>query len=40
VVTVTPEFADVARIAKEEALPVREALDRARAEGRRLLASD
>ena len=37
VVTVTPEFADVARIAKEKALPVREVLDQARAEGRRLL---
>ena len=38
VVTVTPEFADVARIAREKALPVREVLDQARAEGRRLLA--
>lgn len=37
VVTVTPEFADVARIAREKSLPVREVLDRARAEGRRLL---
>ena len=37
VVTVTPEFADVARIAREKALPVREVLDQARAEGRRLL---
>src|SRR5215831_18674852 len=37
VVTVTPEFADVARIAKEKSLPVREVLDQARAEGRRLL---
>jgi uncharacterized protein (TIGR00299 family) protein len=37
VVTVTPEFAEVARIAKEKALPVREVLDQARAEGRRLL---
>src|SRR6267143_1122859 len=36
VVTVTPEFADVARIAREKALPVREVLDQARAEGRRL----
>src|SRR3989449_621548 len=39
VVTVTPEFADVARIAKEKALPVREVLDQARAEGRRLLSA-
>jgi uncharacterized protein (TIGR00299 family) protein len=37
VVTVTPEFADVARIAREKALPVREVLDAARADGRRLL---
>jgi uncharacterized protein (TIGR00299 family) protein len=37
VVTVTPEFADVVRIAKAKALPAREVLDRARAEGRRLL---
>jgi uncharacterized protein (TIGR00299 family) protein len=37
VVTVTPEFADVARIAREKALPVREVLDQARADGRRLL---
>src|SRR5919204_530794 len=37
VVTVTPEFADVARIAREKSLPVREVLDQARAEGRRLL---
>jgi hypothetical protein len=36
VVTVTPEFADVARIARDKALPVREVLDQARAEGRRL----
>ncbi|HEV8472316.1 MAG TPA: nickel pincer cofactor biosynthesis protein LarC [Methylomirabilota bacterium] len=40
VVTVTPEFADVARIAREKSLPVREVLDQARAEGRRLLLSD
>src|SRR5438876_803708 len=39
VVTVTPEFADVARIAREKALPVREVLDQARAEGRRLLSA-
>src|SRR5262244_3552892 len=39
VVTVTPEFADVARIAREKSLPVREVLDQARAEGRRLLSA-
>jgi pyridinium-3,5-bisthiocarboxylic acid mononucleotide nickel chelatase len=38
IVTVTPEFADVARIAREKSLPVREVLDQARADGRRLLA--
>jgi pyridinium-3,5-bisthiocarboxylic acid mononucleotide nickel chelatase len=37
VVTVTPEFAVVARIARDKALPVRDVLDQARAEGRRLL---
>jgi pyridinium-3,5-bisthiocarboxylic acid mononucleotide nickel chelatase len=37
IVTVTPEFADVARIAREKSLAVREVLDQARAEGRRLL---
>jgi len=37
VVTVTPEFADVARVAREKSLPVREVLDQARADGRRLL---
>jgi pyridinium-3,5-bisthiocarboxylic acid mononucleotide nickel chelatase len=37
VVTVTPEFADVARIAREKGLPVREVLDQARADGRRSL---
>ena len=37
VVTLTPEFADVARIAREKSLPVREVLDQARADGRRLL---
>jgi pyridinium-3,5-bisthiocarboxylic acid mononucleotide nickel chelatase len=37
VVTVTPEFADVARIAREKSLPVREVLEQARAEARRLL---
>ena len=36
VVTVTPEFADIARIAREKSLPVREVLDQARADGRRL----
>jgi len=35
-VTVTPEFADVARIAREKSLPAREVLDQARADGRRL----
>jgi uncharacterized protein (TIGR00299 family) protein len=37
VVTVTPEFAEVRRIAKEKGLPAREVLDQARADGRRLL---
>src|SRR5437773_27048 len=37
VVTVTPEFAEVLRLAREKALPVREVLDQARADGRRLL---
>ena len=37
VVTATPEFADVVRIAQEKARPVREVLDRARADARRLL---
>ena len=37
VMTVTPEFAEVARIAREKALPVREVLDQARAEARRQL---
>jgi uncharacterized protein (DUF111 family) len=35
VVTVTPEFAEVARIAREKSLPVREVLDQARADARR-----
>jgi uncharacterized protein (TIGR00299 family) protein len=35
VVTVTPEFADVARIAREKSLAVREVLDQARADARR-----
>ena len=38
-VTVTPEFDDVRRVAGTAGLPVREALERARAEGRRLLGS-
>jgi hypothetical protein len=33
VVTVTPEFADVVRVAREKGLPIREVLDRVRAEG-------
>jgi uncharacterized protein (TIGR00299 family) protein len=37
VVTVTPEFSDVTRLAREKGLAVRDVLDRARAEGRRLL---
>jgi pyridinium-3,5-bisthiocarboxylic acid mononucleotide nickel chelatase len=37
VVTVTPEFEEVRRIARDKGLPVREVLDCARAEGRRLL---
>ncbi len=37
VVTVTPEFADVVRIAREKSLPVREVLDQARAAARRHL---
>jgi uncharacterized protein (DUF111 family) len=36
-VTVTPEFDEVKRLAREHGLPVREALEQARAEGRRLL---
>ncbi|HMH49069.1 MAG TPA: nickel pincer cofactor biosynthesis protein LarC [Candidatus Acidoferrum sp.] len=40
VVTVTPEFADVARIAREKSLPVREVLDQARAEARREVLGD
>lgn len=35
VVTVTPEFAEVARLAHEQSLPVREVLDQARADARR-----
>ena len=37
IVTITPEFADVARIAREKSLPAREVLEQARADGRRLL---
>ena len=37
VVTATPEFDEVRRIAKEKGLPAREVLDQARADGRRLL---
>jgi uncharacterized protein (TIGR00299 family) protein len=37
-VTVTPEFEDVRRIAREKGLPVREVLEQTRAEGRRSLA--
>jgi pyridinium-3,5-bisthiocarboxylic acid mononucleotide nickel chelatase len=40
IVTVTPEFAEVARIAREKALPVREVLDQARADARRAMASE
>jgi len=38
IVTVTPEFAEVARIERERGLAVREVLDQARADGRRLFA--
>ncbi len=37
VVTVTPEFEEVRRIARERGLPLRELLEQLRAEGRRLL---
>ncbi len=37
VVTTTPEFDEIRRIAKEKGLPAREVLDQARADGRRLL---
>jgi uncharacterized protein (TIGR00299 family) protein len=40
IVTVTPEFAEVARIAREQSLPVREVLDQARADGRQALLRD
>jgi uncharacterized protein (TIGR00299 family) protein len=36
-ITVTPEFEEVRRIARDRGVPVREVLDRARAEGQRLL---
>lgn len=36
-VTVTPEFEEVRRIAREKGLPVRDVLDQARADGRRAL---
>lgn len=39
-ITVTPEFDDVRRLARALGIPVREALDRARAEGRARLAGD
>lgn len=39
VVTVTPEFEEVRRIARDKGLPVREVLEQARVEGRRLLAT-
>jgi uncharacterized protein (TIGR00299 family) protein len=37
IVTVTPEFSEVTRIAREKGLPVREVLDQARTDARRLL---
>ena len=37
IVTVTPEFAEVVRIARDKALPVREVLEQARADARRRL---
>lgn len=37
-VTITPEFEEIRRIARDKGLSVREALERAREEGRRLLA--
>ena len=37
VITATPEFTEIRRIAREKGLPVREVLDQARADGRRLL---
>jgi hypothetical protein len=37
IVTVTPEFSEVTRIAREKGLPVREVLEQARSDARRLL---
>jgi hypothetical protein len=37
IVTVTPEFSEVARIARDKSVPVREVLDQARADARRRL---
>ncbi|HKW94331.1 MAG TPA: nickel pincer cofactor biosynthesis protein LarC [Methylomirabilota bacterium] len=37
VITVTPEFEEVRRLARDKGLPVREVLEQARVEGRRLL---
>lgn len=37
VITATPEFTEIRRIAREKGLPAREVLDQARADGRRLL---
>jgi uncharacterized protein (TIGR00299 family) protein len=37
VITVTPEFEEIRRIARDKGLPVREVLEQARVEGRRLL---
>lgn len=37
VLTVTPEFEEVRRLAREKGLPIREVLEQARVEGRRLL---
>jgi uncharacterized protein (TIGR00299 family) protein len=37
IITVTPEFDEIRRLARDKGLSVREALERARAEGRRLL---
>ena len=38
-ITVTPEFEEIRRIARDRGLPVREVLEQARTEGRRLLSS-
>jgi uncharacterized protein (TIGR00299 family) protein len=37
IITATPEFSEVSRVAKEKGLPVREVLEQVRADGRRLL---